>query len=219
MLNNIGEILSNLVSFKPVSVVNTGSSASNEGGKESDRDIMVIFKDNDYVERSKLKDLCFNKVRIYPFRISEIRKMISPTPFPRKFYFWWISRNSKVLYGENVLRDLRIKITKKDLKEVIFFERGVALSAMHSFRNGDEKTARISFSKSCLFGTVAGIWLLNNKFISKYDDAVREGKKIFPKNYKLIKKANDLRKGNRKLTEQDVFNNIKYLHNISIKTK
>ncbi len=145
--------------------------------------------------------------------------MISPTQFPGKFYFWWISRNSKVLYGKNILRDLRIKITKNDLKEVIFFERGVALSTMRSFCNGGGKTAGISFSKSCLFGTVAGIWLLNNKFISEYDDAVREGKKIFPKHCELIKKANDLRKRNGKLTEQDIFDNIKYLHNISIKTK
>ncbi len=210
------KILQNLIGLNPVSIIITGSAASGESGKKSDIDIMVIFKDSNYVNRRALKKFATGKVRIYPFRLNELKKQKSPHPFPIRFYFWWLFSNSKVIYG-NRPKILNHILTNKDLKDVLSFERGVALSAMHSLRNNDQETARISFVKSCLFGATAGIGLLKKYPPKNYSDTVRLGTKIFPQHSWLIRRANKIRKNGGRITEHDIFKNIEFLHYIALK--
>ena len=80
------KILQNLIGLNPASIIITGSAASGESGKKSDIDIMVIFKDSNYVNRRALKKFATGKVRIYPFRLNELKKQKSPHPFPIRFY-------------------------------------------------------------------------------------------------------------------------------------
>ncbi|MHB8870876.1 MAG: hypothetical protein ACYC5G_00200 [Candidatus Doudnabacteria bacterium] len=209
--------LQKLIALKPISIAITGSSASKESGTKSDLDIIAIFSDSNYVKRNKLQKLVSSKTRIYPFRLKEIKSLKSPHPFPTKFYYWWITKNSKTVWGKTIVENFNIKLNKNDFRELLAFERGVALSAMHSFRNKDKKTVELSFAKSCLFGTVAGIALTGLSIPTNYDTTIKKGVKVFPKYAKLIRKAGQIRRSGANLREQDIFDNLKYLHHIALK--
>lgn len=47
--------IANLLALHPVSIVITGSAASEEAGRKSDTDVMVIFEDENYIHRKELK--------------------------------------------------------------------------------------------------------------------------------------------------------------------
>lgn len=183
-------------------------------GKRSDVESAIIFRSRNYVSRRELKRFATNKLRIYPFRLEEVLKLKAKSPFANKFYFWWLSHNSKTVYGERILENLHVKLAASDLREVIDHARGVALAAMVSLRNGDKETARWGFTKSCLLATAAAVGLKRKRPASSYREAVKMGSTTFPRWKRLIRKAERMRRRGGVPSEQDIFDNLKYLYSL-----
>lgn len=203
-----------LIALDPVSIALTGSAGSGEMGKRSDIESAVIFRDGNYVSRRELKRFTTKKLRIYPFHLEEILKLKAKSPFANKFYFWWLSRNSKTVYGEQILENLHVKLTASDLREEIDYARGTALAAMVSLRNGDKETAGWGFTKSCLLATAAAVGLKRKRPASSYREAVKMGSTAFPRWKRLIRKAEQMRRRGSVPSEQDIFDNLEYLYSI-----
>lgn len=205
-----------LIALNPVSITLTGSAGGGEMGKRSDVESAIIFQDRNYVSRRELRRFATGNLRIYPFRLKEVLKLHAKHPFVNKFYFWWLSHNSKTVYGEKILENLRVNLRARDLNETIVYARGVALSAMVSLRNGDKKTARWGFAKSCLFATAAAVGMKRKRTPSSYREIVKMGSVVFSRWKRLIRKAENVRRGKSGLSEQDIFDNLEYLHSIRV---
>ncbi|MBI2278806.1 MAG: hypothetical protein HYU81_01950 [Candidatus Brennerbacteria bacterium] len=203
-----------LIALNPASIALTGSAGGGEMGKRSDVEVAIIFQDRNYVSRQALQRFTSHKLKIYPFRLREVLTLRAKHPFANKFYFWWLSRNSKTVYGEKILENLRVNLHAKDFNETIDYARGVALSAMVSLRNKDKETARWGFAKSCLFATAAAVGMKRKCTPSSYREIVKMGGVVFPRWKHLIRKAENMRRGKGTLSEQDIFDNIEYLHSI-----
>ncbi|GEM_PF-2778259 len=201
-----------LIALKPVSIALTGSAGGGEMGKRSDVESAVIFQGRNYISRRKLKKFTTERLKIYPFRFEEILKLKAKSPFANKFYFWWLSHNSKTVYGERILENVKVKLTASDLREEIDHARGVALAAMVSLRNGDKETARWGFTKSCLLATAAAVGLKRKCPASSYQEAVKMGSVVFPRWKRLIRKAEQMRRRGGTPSEQDIFDNLECLY-------
>ncbi|MBI2034070.1 MAG: nucleotidyltransferase domain-containing protein [Candidatus Liptonbacteria bacterium] len=210
MAKEIDEVVETLKELEPVSIVLMGSFARQEWTSKSDAELAVIFEDANYHSRTELKKYGSDKVRIYPFRLSELLGLRSVIPFPRKFYFWWLKNTAKTLWGKEVLSRLKVKMEQADWRENIVFQKGVALSALLSFRNNDLETAGWAFSKSCLFATVSTIALIKGKEIKSFREASALATKEFPDFQDVIKKAESVWQGKFKLEEKDIFRNFEY---------
>ena len=209
MTKEIDEVVETLKELEPVSIVLMGSFAREEWTSKSDAEVAVVFEDSNYHSRTELKKYGSDRVRVYPFRLSELLELRSVIPFPRKFYFWWLKNTSKMLWGKDVLTQLQIKMEQADWRENLVFQKGVALSDLLSFRNNDLETAGWAFSKSCLFATVSTL-ALRGKEVKSFRGASALATKEFPDFQDVIKKAESVWYGKSKLEEKDVFRNFEY---------
>jgi len=207
-------LVEQLVRLEPVSIAITGSLASGEETPLSDAEIAIVFEDENYRSRSELAAYTVEGIRVYPFRLSEIRELKSSVPFPIQFYFWWLQSHSRTVWGDQILEKLKVSMARDDWKEVLSFERGIALSAMIALRNGDRAGAEWGFSKSCLFGTLAGV-ALHNKEVTSYREIVQLGSIEFPDFRELIEKAEQIRQGSVSIENEDIFQNLDYLYRLS----
>lgn len=203
-------LLNKIITLDPVAVIATGSFASNEHKKISDIELAVIFYTKKYKSMNEIRSLVKTSTHLYPFRLEEIESQKAKVPFPNKFYFWWIAHNSIALFGENVFQKNTPKLTQRDWEDVILFEKGIALSAMLSLRNHDQKTANWGFSKSCLFAIIAQLNKQEAETTS-YTKALEQGLTAFPLFKDLIQKAMSVREGNTNASEDDIFQNFKFL--------
>lgn len=166
MADAVNEAVEALKELQPVSIALMGSFGRGEWSPQSDAEVAVIFADENYHSRTQLKKYGGGKVRLYPFRLSELLSLRSVIPFPRQFYFWWLKKTAKTIWGDNVLNRLEVRMRKEDWAENFTFQKGVALAAFISFRNNDLETAAWGFSKSCLFAAVSGLATKGKEVVS-----------------------------------------------------
>lgn len=209
MTKSIDEAVDKLKTLDPISIFLMGSFARDEWQSKSDAEVAIVFSDENYQSRTKLKPFTTEKVRVYPFRKLELLNLSSVIPFPRKFYFWWLKRTAKTLWGKNVLDEMEVEVSADDLKESITFQKGIALSAMVSLRNGDNETAEWGFSKSCLFGTISALALRKIEVIT-FKRAVAFAREEFAEFFDVIQKAEAVWEGKKQIEEKDIFRNFEY---------
>ena len=71
---NLVTVIETLKTFKPISIFLYGSQASNTQNKNSDYEIGVVFKDDEYVARSEIKVKIPNKkFSIFPFKLGNLQ--------------------------------------------------------------------------------------------------------------------------------------------------
>ena len=206
----VNEVVGALKELKPLSIALMGSFARGEWHAVSDAELAVIFEDAEYRSRTMLRQYATKEVRVYPFRRSELEALKSVVPFPRGSYFWWLKNTAKTLWGAPIVENLVVSVTPDDWKEEIVFQRGMALAAMISFRNGDKQTASHGFSKSCLFATVAAL-ALKGKEVFLFGEAVALAAEEFSDFGELIEKAKAVWQGKAEVEERDIFQNFEYL--------
>ncbi|OGE89058.1 MAG: hypothetical protein A3J07_00285 [Candidatus Doudnabacteria bacterium RIFCSPLOWO2_02_FULL_49_13] len=215
MRNQLSTVVEKLNSkFHPVSIFLYGSRAKGDYQKHSDYEIGILFHDNEYVHRKDIQKHCPAKFNVFPFRLSEFLIFKSDIPFQEKIFFKELRLTAQTLRGQDIRGIIREPaIATINLVEEVRFLMGRALSAITTFRDYDEKTAKHLFYKSCLFGFRALIIHTQNKFPINYHSIYLLSKraKILPAYKKLISDAYKVRLG-FKLKERDLYTNISFLN-------
>jgi len=213
----IQKIINKLKKFNPESVFLYGSRARTDFLKRSDFEIGVIFKEENYVNRKKLKEIVKEKeVNIYPFKLEELKNCSFDTPFSKKIYLRELVEKAKTIEGKDIIGNLKKpNIEIIDLVRDIGFYLGRAFDSVLSSRLDNKINANMFFYKSNLFGTRCLIILELKKFPIEYPDIVKLSKNLeIEEEYKeLIERAFKSRNiGTYK--EQDLFKNITFLNQI-----
>lgn len=201
--------------FRPVSVFLYGSRARADFLERSDFEIGVIFKKDDYVERSEIKKFVDREgFNIYPFNYEEFLRGEIDTPFQKKIFLRELVSSGETLSGEKVIESMGPpKIGTFDLIQDLRFNLGYALASVVSDRNGDKKTASTEFYKSCLFGTRDLVIFKLEVSPPTYGQILQNSKKLDLGEYEdLVEKAYAVRKGETRYVEDDLFRNISYLN-------
>lgn len=201
---------------KPITMFLYGSRARGDFDEESDYEIGIIYKKENKINRSELKEKYgFKGLNLYPFIDEEFKKNSIDTPFPKKIYLWELKKSSKILYGENFfekIKDPKIKIV--DLIEATVYETATAMAAVRSFRKKDIESAKINF-RSGLFGVRVLEILKLKKFECSYQDIFDLSKQLkLDKNHnELLERIIDVKNGG-KLDEKYLFKNISFLNKV-----
>jgi len=200
--------------FSPEAVILYGSRAKGDFLETSDWEILILFKKNKRVKREMLRRFIKNpRIVPYPASIESFKKMKLDAPFPKAGFFRDLFLGGKVLTGKDLLKTVKppaIKII--DLIEVIEFNLGYSLAAMLSWRDGNRKTARTVFTKSCLFASRCLVILKKKKFPLTYEKIVTEVKKLNLREFAdLVPNVYEVRHG-LNLNEKDIYRNITYLN-------
>ena len=223
-LDKLIELL--ISNYNPYSIFLYGSRAVDSYNEDSDYEIGIIFKDEDYVSRSTISNLINDSnYAIYPFKLSEILNYDIDTPFEKNIYMSILtSGGAKTLYGEKVLENLEPpKITLTNLLADINFNLGLALASVRVYKSGNISLANDMFYKSCFYVTRDLIYYLTSKLCLSYSEIYECSKNIdIIKEYReLIEIAYNLR--NKKIDNIDskyYFKNISYINKyISKKVK
>lgn len=192
-----------------------GSRGRGDNRVDSDYEVGVIFEDDKAVTRSELHEkIKLESVRIYPFKLSEIRSGILDTPFVNSIYLRELIEGGKTIHGEKVVEKLTPQpVTTLDLIRRIRFDIGYALAAILSSRTNDTLTAYEEFSKSCLFGLRTLIILRLNKFSVGYDKIYEQRAEVTdnPEHLAVIEAAYSLRLGAKSIDSNLLFDNISFL--------
>ncbi len=173
--------------FHPYSCFLYGSAATETLNSKSDYEIGVVFKNDNYVSRKEIKNLIpQNNYAIFPFRLEEMLSYNIDTPFQKEIYIAsLIMGGAKVVRGCNIFQELKMpKITKDCLLEDIYFNKGLALSAVKIFKTGNMELANEQFYKSCLFATRDLIYFKQNILCTTYKEIYFKAKEInIPEEY------------------------------------
>jgi predicted nucleotidyltransferase len=209
-------ILDAIKDSSPLSAFLYGSQAHGDATTTSDYEIGLIFDDENYVSRREIHDrVKLDNVRIYPFRLSELKNYRPDTPFPRKLYMRELISFGRTIYGEKVIENLpRPKLTTVDLLGVIRFEIGLAYGAFRAHRSLGHDAADYAFFKSCVYGARCLILLSGDDYPINYAESLEMAKDLTGNDeFKVVlDAAHDYRVG--KLTRIDsdlIFRNMSFL--------
>lgn len=220
---NLENTIEILTSFKPLSIFVYGSQANNTQNKQSDFEIGIIFKDNEYVHRAaikaKINDDNFN---VFPFKLSELQNYTIDTPFQKNIYIAsLINGNATTVYGKKIIENLPSPtITNNDLLMDSCFNLGCALSAVKVYKTGNLELANELMYKSVFYATRNLIYLQCNKLISGYNNIYEEAKNLnLPYEFKeLLNICQQLR--NNKISDNInpgfYFRNVSYINHYVI---
>lgn len=198
-MNDLDLIIDKIESnFNPYAIFLYGSVATSTFNSKSDYEIGVIFKSDNYVSRKQIKEtIPQNNYSIFPFKFEEILTYDIDTPFQKEIYIaTLIKGGAQILRGKNIFQELTIPtITKACLLEDIYFNKGLALSAVKIFKTGNIDLANEQFYKSCFYVTRDLIYFKQNYLCITYKDIYLKSKEIdIPKEYRiLLDLAYDLR--------------------------
>lgn len=201
--------------LNPVSTFLYGSRARDDFYSESDYEIGVLMKKDNYTSRGDIKKkFDIDDVNIFPFHYEEFIEGNIDTPFQKNLYIRDLAEGAKTVAGEKVVENLKKpEIKLLDLIQEVRFNLGYALAATHSYRNGDNATASLHFVKSCLFGTRNFIILKSKKFPISFDEIIEEANKLPLGEYEALPKyAGKLRRREVDLDPNLLFTNISYLN-------
>lgn len=199
----------------PTSIFLYGSRTRDDFLPESDYEVGVIFKENNYTSRSELKSIANDSnFSIYPFKYNDIIHCEPDTPFQKNMYMNDLIRSGKTIFWEKVIENLEIpEITMLDIIQDIRFCLWCGLSAVISDRNGDKKTAKDLFYKPCLFATRDFIILKQKLFPGWYKQIFEMSKTVELWEFRsLVNTAFDVREGRKEYISDDLFKNVKYLN-------
>lgn len=219
-MDNLDIIVNKIKSnFKPYSIFLYGSAATNTSNSKSDYEIGVIFKKDNYISRKYLKEVIpENDYAIFPFRFEEMLVYDIDTPFQKEIYIAsLINGGARTISGKDIFKELKMPIiTKECLLEDIYFNKGLAFSAVKIFKTGNIELANEQFYKSCFFVIRDLIYLKQNYLCTTYEDIYFKSKKIsIPEEYTtLIDCAYNLR--TEKISSID---SVMYFKNISFINK
>jgi len=215
-MNKAKEIAQKIMEFtKAKSIFLYGSRARDDFYDESDYEIGILMEKDRYISRAEIKNYLNEKgVNVFPFHYEDFIKGNPDTPFQKSIYMREIIEAGKTLTGEKIIENLKPpEIRLLDIIQDVRFNLGYALAATHSYRNGDNATARLHFAKSCLFGTRNYIAFKTSKFVISYDDILNISKKLDLKEYKdLPAYAYEMRKREVEIDDKKLFQNISYLN-------
>lgn len=209
------KIINKLKKFNPRSIFLYGSKARKDFIKRSDFEIGVIFNKKNYVSRKDIKKIVnIREVNIYPFEYESIFKGKFDSPFQYAIFLRELVLGGKTIYGEKVIENIKpLKIKVMDIIQDLRFNLGYAFASMHSYRNGDKKTASYEFYKSCLYGTRNLEILKLKKFLLSFTEIYKLSKKLNLGEYNLlVSVAYKVREGKKRVKEEDIFKNISYLN-------
>lgn len=190
-MNGLDLIINKIeINFNPYAIFLYGSAATNTLNSKSDYEIGVIFKGDNYVSRKQIKVLIpQNNYSIFPFKFEEILTYDIDTPFQKEIYIaTLINGGAKILRGKNIFEELKMPIITKDcLLEDIYFNKGLALSAIKIFKTGNVDLANEQFYKSCFYVTRDLIYFKQKYLCTTYKDIYLKSKEIdIPKEYSIL---------------------------------
>lgn len=205
--------------FNPYSIFLYGSAATSTFNSKSDYEIGVIFKSDNYISRKQIKEIVPQNIyAIFPFKLEEMFSYDIDTPFQKEIYIAsLIKGGARTIKGKDVFQELKAPIITKDcLLEDVYFNKGLALSAVKIFKTGNIELANEQFYKSCFYVTRDLIYSKQNYLCTTYEDIYLKSKEIdIPKEYgDLLDLAYDLRM--EKISSID---SIMYFKNISFINK
>lgn len=221
---NLVTVIETLKTFKPISIFLYGSQATNTQNKNSDYEIGVVFKDDEYVARSEIKEKIPNKkFSIFPFKLGNLQNHSIDTPFQKEIYILsLISGNAYTIFGEKIIENLtKPKTTNHHLLMDSSFDLGTALSAVMAFKNKNVKLANELMYKSLFYATRNLIYFKTKKLIVGYNNIYKEAKVLnLPEEYnQLLTAGYELRNGIRKKIDKNLyFQNISYINKFIIPT-
>ncbi|MCI8778912.1 MAG: hypothetical protein HFI87_07175 [Bacilli bacterium] len=195
-----------------------GSVATSTFNSKSDYEIGVIFKSDNYVSRKQIKEIIpQDDYSIFPFKFEEILTYDIDTPFQKEIYIaTLIKGGAQILRGKNIFQELTIPtITKACLLEDIYFNKGLALSAVKIFKTGNIDLSNEQFYKSCFYVTRDLIYFKQNYLCITYKDIYLKSKEIdIPKEYRiLLDLAYDLRVEKKSSIDSTMyFKNISFIN-------
>ncbi len=214
----IKEVLEKIINTsKPVSIFLYGSMARGDFENDSDYEIGVVYKVEDKVSRSELKEINpYENIKIYPFGYEELTKGEIDTPFPKYIFLRTISESSIDLYGEKIKNVVFVpKICKADMFEAIGFCLGRAYSAVVSSRQNDLEAVIDGFTKSGLYGLQLLIIAKTRHFVSSYKELKEISKNLITDEFKeLIGHIFKVRKGNAVVQIPLLYKNISFLNKV-----
>jgi hypothetical protein len=209
------EIIEQLQQFKPSSVFVYGSRARSDHKPDSDYEIGVIFRGTRYVSRSQIaKKVALTEVNIYPFKLEQLQSGQIDTPFQVQVYLRDLVLSAKTIGGEEIIEHLDPpSITALSLLQEVRFDLGRATAALLSKRHGDDKSATLGFSKSCLFAARCLVILKLHQFPTTYDGILKLASQVITdqKYQTLVQDAYDVRQRSAQVTDQLLFDNIAFL--------
>lgn len=201
----------------PASIFLYGSRARDDFYPESDFEIGVLMKRDNYTHRIEIKKQ-FNipGVNIFPFHYEEFTQGNIDTPFQKALYARDLAEGAKTVSGEQIVERLeKPSIMLSDSLQEVSFNLGYALAATHSWRNGDTATAGLHFIKSCLFGTRNYIIFKRGRFLMSFHDVIETaGALELGKFEALPMYAGRVRRREAELSPEFLFLNISYLNQL-----
>lgn len=202
---------------KPVSVFLYGSRARDDFLPTSDYEIGVLYRADSKWHRYQLAELHdLEQVNVYPFVYEDLMDYEIDTPFPRQVYLYELIDSAKTLAGKNVIENLvQVKLGRVDLLEAVNFELGYAMSAVLSWRNGDEKTARAVFTKAVLYGVKILLMVRQGEWVVDYGRAFAlvGGLELHDRFAGLVSEAMRVREGGE-LEPARLFDAITFLNQV-----
>lgn len=194
-----------------------GSRARSDYKSDSDYEIGILMDEEKYISRAEVKkQFNFDEVNIFPFHYVKFISGDPDTPFQKSIYLREIIEAGKTLAGEKIIENLKKpSITLLDIIQDVRFNLGYALASTHSYRNKDNTTALLHFTKSCLFGTRDYEIFKTNKFLISYKDIVNASIKLDLQEYQnLPSYAAELKEHKTEIDIDMLFRNISYLNNL-----
>jgi hypothetical protein len=212
---DLDAVLDKLEALNPVSIFLYGSRARSDFLEKSDYETGILFEDKNYHSRSQIAEIvAVSGMSIYPFKLNDFRAYKPDTPFQKNLYMRELIVGGKTIRGQKIIEDMKppsIKII--DLLQQVRFDMGYGLAALIAYRNNDNRTAALTFSKSCLFSTRCHEILQLERFPLTYDEIYRLSKRLIPDEYRdLLTSAFEVRQDFAKLKPEAIFQNIAYLN-------
>ncbi len=214
----IEEVLRKIVKETgPVSIFVYGSRAKGDFKEDSDYEVGVIYKKDNYTPRRELmKMYSLDNLNIFPFLYDDFVSYQIDTPFPRAIYLRDVIMGGKTFSGEKIVEDTKApEIKLSDLLEEVAFQQAYALAATHSFKQGDLVTCSTHFTKSLLYGVRVLEIIQNNKFPLTFDEIVAESKalKLGGEAGDIIQHAINIRNGAKPEIDK-LYANISFLNTV-----
>lgn len=219
-MNKIDKVINKIwTEFKPYSIFLYGSAATNTFNSKSDYEIGVIFKSDNYISRRKIKEIVPENIyAIYPFKLEELLEYDIDTPFQKEIYIaTLIKGGAKTVKGIDVFENLKEPvITKEHLLEDLYFNKGLALSAVKIFKTGNIELANEQFYKSCFYVTRDLIYAVKKHLCTTYEEIYTKSKEIDMKEeYRLLLEASY----NLRTEKETTVDSTLYFKNISFINK